>query len=418
LITTAFSFSLRAGIIPNLQAEFDLNAEQMGHINSMWFYGFPLAMVIGGLFYHKIGPKLIMQFAFIAHSLGIILTIWAGGFVGLMISTFLIGLGNGCTEAACNPMIADTYSGSKMNKMLNRFHMWFPGGMVLGYLLSLAMGGDGFALPWQWQVWIILVPAVIYAYLFWGQTFPKPKIEGVTSIAENSKAMVNPLFIFIFVLMAITAITEFAPQQWTTLILKESGASPLLITALITGVMAVGRFFAGPIIDKLDQTGVLLGSAVFATIGIYLFSTQTGAMAYVAALFFAVGVCYFWPVMIGFVAQRIPLSGALGMSAVGAMGMFSNGIFNPIIGGWIDKDMAEASQGFDLKGMKDAIAQKLPDFNGTPIEEIEATISKIELSAGQATLSSVLTFPIILIVAFTILYFWQKGKAKGAAAAH
>jgi hypothetical protein len=44
--------------------------------------------------------------------------------------TLLIGIGNGCTEAACNPMIADTYSGVKMNKMLNRFHMWFPGGLL------------------------------------------------------------------------------------------------------------------------------------------------------------------------------------------------------------------------------------------------------------------------------------------------
>ena len=157
--------------------------------------------------------------------------------------------------------------------------------------------------------------------------------------------------------------------------------------------MAVGRYFAGPIIDKFDQTGVLLGSAVFATIGIYLFSTQTGAMAYVAALFFAVGVSLFWPVMIGFVAQRIPLSGALGMSAVGAMGMFSNGIFNPIIGGWID----ENKMIIGAKGL---------------------TGDALDLAAGQATLTSIVTFPVILVIAFTFLFFWQKGKNTSGSSAH
>src|SRR5690606_35388181 len=116
-----------------------------------------------------------------------------------------------------------------------------------------------------------------------------------------------------------------------------SGASPMLILALVTGLMAVGRFFAGTVVQKLGQTGVLLGGAIFTAIGIYLFSVVTGPFAYVAAVFFAIGVCYFWPTMVGAVAQRVPLSGALGMSIIGGVGMFSTSIFQPIIGGWIDK---------------------------------------------------------------------------------
>ena len=123
LITTAFSFSLRAGVLPELGEVFNLTAKQLGDINSMWFFGFPIAMIIGGLTYHTIGPKKIMQFAFLAHTLGIVLTIFSGGYWGLIISTLLIGLGNGCTEAACNPMIADSATGKKMNTLLNRFHM-------------------------------------------------------------------------------------------------------------------------------------------------------------------------------------------------------------------------------------------------------------------------------------------------------
>ena len=118
LITTALSFSIRAGILPQLGDELSLSAQQLGSINSMWFFGFPISMVIGGLIYHKVGGARIMQFAFFAHAIGIIMTIYAGSFMGLMISTFLIGLGNGCTEAACNPLIADTYEGNKMSKMM------------------------------------------------------------------------------------------------------------------------------------------------------------------------------------------------------------------------------------------------------------------------------------------------------------
>ena len=116
LITTAFSFSIRAGILPQLGETFSLSAYQLGVINSMWFLGFPISMILGGLFYHVIGPKKIMQFAFIAHTLGIVLTIYSGGYTGLLISTLFIGIGNGCTEAACNPMIADSYTGKQMNR--------------------------------------------------------------------------------------------------------------------------------------------------------------------------------------------------------------------------------------------------------------------------------------------------------------
>lgn len=388
LITTAFSFSIRAGILPQLGDDFNLNAQELGFINSMWFVGFPISMVIGGLVYHSLGGKRIMQFAFLAHIAGIILTIYATGYNSLLLSTLLIGIGNGCTEAACNPMIADAYEGKKMNTLLNRFHMWFPGGIVLGSLISKFM--TDMSLGWQAQIWIIVIPTLIYAYLFAGQSFPKPKEEASSSISENFKAMLSPLFLFMMFCMAFTAISEFGPQQWTSLILSNSGAQPMLILALITGLMAIGRYFGGEMVHKLDQTGVLLGSAVMTTIGVYLLSTSTGSMVYVAAITFAIGVCYFWPNMIGFVAEKIPASGALGMSMVGAVGMFSTAIFQPIIGGWID-----ASR----------VAQQANGLSG----------NALELAAGQQTITYMVSFPGLLVVLFTVLYFWQK-KNKASVA--
>ncbi|MEM6845224.1 MAG: MFS transporter [Bacteroidota bacterium] len=398
LITTAFSFSIRAGILPQLGEEFGLTAEQLGFINSMWFLGFPISMVIGGLVYHTVGGKTIMNIAFLAHTVGILMTIYAGGYTTLLISTLLIGIGNGCTEAACNPMIADTYSGLKMNKMLNRFHMWFPGGLLIGSLISKFMTDGGIIvgdfewifLPtfsWEAQIWVIMIPTIIYAVLFFGKTFPKAKVEGATSLAENAKAMLSPVFIFLFVAMALTAITEFGPGQWVTFILGASGADPLLVIALTYGVVTVARYFAGPVVGSLGQTGVLLGGAILAAIGIYLFSTVTGPIAYLAAIIFGLGYGYFWPVMIGATAQRVPLSSALGMSVIGAVGMFSSAIFQPVIGGWIDGARA-ANVAEGLSG------------------------DALELAVGQDALQNMLIFPVILIVLFTIFFFWQKNSKK------
>ena len=384
LITTGFTYSIRAGILPQLGEEFGLTAEQLGFINLMWFLGFPISMVIGGLVYHTVGPKIIMNVAFLAHTLGIILTIYAGGYVGLLISTLLIGLGTGCTEAACNPMIADMYSGVTMNKMLNRFHMWFPGGILVGSLLSKFM--TDLSLGWQAQMWIIMIPTITYAVLFFGKTFPRTTVEGATSLGENFKAMLSPVYLFLIACMALTAISEFGPGQWVGIVLGSGGADPMLILALTAGLVAIGRFFAGPVVATLGQTGVLLGGAILATIGIYMFSTTTGPLIYLAAVVFAFGYCYFWPVMVGAVAQRVPLSSALGMSIIGAVGMFSTSIFQPIIGSWIDGSRAEK------------MAEGL-------------TGNALELATGQDTLEKMITFPAILIVLFTVFYFWQ-GKKK------
>ncbi|ERM84728.1 signal peptide protein [Rhodonellum psychrophilum GCM71 = DSM 17998] len=397
LITTAFTFAIRAGILPQLGQEFGLSGEQLGFINSMWFLGFPISMIIGGLVYHSFGPANIMRVAFVAHTLGILLTIYADGYTTLLISTLFIGFGNGCTEAACNPMIADMYSGVKMNKMLNRFHMWFPGGILLGALISKFMTDFGGVMGnWQTQMWVLMIPTVIYAVLFFGKRFPTPKVVGVTSLSENFKAMGRPVFIFLFFAMALTAISEFGPNQWVSIVLSSSGADAMLILALTTGVMALARFFAGPVVQRLGQTGVLLTGAILATIGIYMFSVVTGPIAYFAAIVFALGVGYFWPVMIGATAQRAPLTGALGMSIIGGVGMFSTAIFQPIIGGWIDGSTA-INQAAGLTG------------------------DDLQLAAGQDTLAKMVIFPIILVVLFTIFYFWQKNanpRTETIVAAH
>ncbi|WP_116106742.1 MFS transporter [Lewinella sp. IMCC34191] len=392
LVVTSMTFAIRAGILTELGQTFALTDTQLGWVNSMAFLGFPIAMIIGGLLYNNIGPRLMLWVAFICHLLGLFLTIFAGdlgplsGFWGLMISTFFIGFANGSVEAACNPMVADMYP-DKKTQMLNRFHVWFPGGIVIGSLIANFFGD---ALGWQWLIATMFVPTFIYAFLIFGQEFPKSKaISGDTM--ENIRSLVGPLFLFIVVCMTLTATTEFSTTQWVERILGASGASPMIVLALVTGIMAVGRFYAGPIVHNFNPTGVLLISAVLSTLGIYLLSTLTGAPVYFAAVVFALGICYFWPTMIGFVGEYIPQTGALGMSLVGGAGMFAQSIWNPIIGGWLEEARTTA-------------------------ERAGAVGPEADIIAGQATLSTMIWFPAILIVLFTGLYFYMKNRDTGVSA--
>lgn len=384
LIVTAMTFGVRAGILGQLGTDFGLTDTQLGFINSMAFIGFPIATVIGGLVYNSVGPRKLMIVAFVFHILGLVLTIFAGGYWTLLISTFFIGFANGSVEAACNPMIADMFT-TKRTAMLNKFHMWFPGGIVIGALVSKFMTSAG--MGWQMQIGIMLIPTLIYGFLFFGQQFPKSD-NIVSDTKENVKSVFTPLFIFIFICMSLTAITEFGPEQWITKILENSGASPLLILAMISGLVAIGRYFGGAVLKKLNPPTILWLSAIIATIAIYLMSTATGNMVYVAAILFAIGIMYFWPTMIGFVAEYIPKSGALGMSLVGGVGMFATGIWQPIIGSWLDK------------------AKEAKLASGLSLEDAE-------LAAGQSTLGNMVWFPVILIVLFGILFFMRKKVEEG-----
>jgi len=382
LTVTAMTFAIRAGILGQLSSSFVLSDTQLGWINSMAFLGFPVATMLGGLIYNLIGPRKMMYVAFAGHLLGLVLTIMASGFWGLLISTFFIGFANGSVEAACNPLIADIYHRNKVT-MLNRFHVWFPGGIMIGALLSAAMSKLG--LGWQLQIAMILIPTVIYGYLVFTTKFPEMK-HSEMSTRTNIRALFSPLYLFMLFCMSLTATTELGTQQWIERILSSSGAHPMLILAMITGLMAVGRQFAGPVIHRLHPTGVLLMSSIIAAAGIYFMSMASGPMVYVAALLFALGVMYFWPTMLGFVGEYLPKTGALGMSLIGGVGMFSAGWWQPVIGSWLDDSRANA------------LASGL-------------SAEAADLAAGQATLANMALFPLVLVVLFSLLFVFMRRSA-------
>ncbi|HEY8734842.1 MAG TPA: MFS transporter, partial [Puia sp.] len=155
LLVTSLSFGIRAGILNKLGTEFNLNASELGTIAATAFWGFPLAVVIGGFIVDIIGMKKLLVLAFIFHLAGIVLTIASTGYWTLFLSTLLIGIANGTVEAACNPLVASLFTDKKTTK-LNHFHLWFPGGIVIGTLIVFIL--DKFHVPWQIEVGTMLIP--------------------------------------------------------------------------------------------------------------------------------------------------------------------------------------------------------------------------------------------------------------------
>jgi len=421
LLVTAITFAIRARIEGVFTDDYGLTAEQVGRAFGPAFWGFAVAMFVGGYFIDLVKTRTIVWMAFGMHLIGIVLLLLAKDYTSLFIANVFIGLGNGSVEAACNPLVATIFP-DKKTKMLNRFHVWFPGGIVIGSLLA-ALIMDQFQLPWQVLVGMLFVPLAIYGFLFLGQKIPETErvATGVTykemmrnvgapftitlavifmilvatmpsistAVTGNNTTpiiiiaiiavliiiegravnKITLLFPFIFFCMLLTASTELGTTQWINALLAKNGIHPMIILAVVTGIMAVGRYFAGGLVHRLNPTGVLLGSAIISFAGLLLLSISEGPiMTVFSAAVFAVGVCYFWPTMIGVASEYVPKSGALGMSILGGAGFVATSMVLPIMG------------------------------------------KSIETAGAQITLRNMSVLPAILIVLFIILYIIIKNK--------
>lgn len=420
LIVTSMTFAIRAKIEFVFGTDYGLSNEEIGWAFGPAFWGFTVAMFAGGLIIDIVKTKTVVWAAFACHAIGLILLLITKDKMMLFVSNVFIGLGNGSVEAACNPLITTLYPKEK-TRMLNKFHVWFPGGIVIGGLLA-ALTMDVIDLPWQVLVGILFIPLIAYGYMFLGQSIPETErvtsgvsykdmlrnvgapytiiatifamilIASIPSLqVDFSSSMtyvvlaiivliiiiegkvlnkISLLFPFVLLAMFLTASTELGTTQWINGLLENSGINPMIILVVITGIMALGRFFAGPLIHKLNPTGVLLGSAVLSAIGLYMLSAVSGAfLTMTAAIIFAIGVCYFWPTMLGFVAEYIPKTGALGLSIMGGAGMVATSMVLPIMG-----------QSMDTAG-------------------------------PQMTLRYLSILPAILIVLFLLLYIQRRNKA-------
>ncbi|MDG1803917.1 MFS transporter, partial [Flavicella sp.] len=222
LITTAMTFAIRARLETVFGPEgVGLTLEQIGYAFTPAFWGFTLAMIIGGPLVDTLGIKKITWIAFVTHAIGIVWTLLATSMTSLFIATLFVGIGNGMVEAALNPMIASMYSENK-TKMLNRFHVWFPGGIVIGSLAGYIIM-DVMGLGWQAMVSVLFIPVMIYGVLFYGQKFPlTERVQLGISKEKMVSSLGKPLFLFMVFCMFLTAASELGTTQRIESLLKTS----------------------------------------------------------------------------------------------------------------------------------------------------------------------------------------------------
>jgi fucose permease len=398
LVVTAMTFATRGSFVEAWATEFNLTHAQVGWIVGTAFWGFTVAMVFGGPLVDIIGLGKIISIAFFCHVVGIVLTIVATGFWSLFISTLLIGIANGSVEAACNPLITSMYTDEKTRR-LNRFHAWFPTGIVIGGLTVYLLNNIGLA-DWRYAMGIMMLPTFVYGYLFLNKKFPQTeRVVSGFSYKEMLKACVSPLFLFMAFCMLLTSGTEIGTNQWIAALLANVSDNPILLLVWISGIMAVTRLSGGALIHNIKSTIVLLTSSILSFIGCILMGYSSGVMFFASAGIFALGIAFFWPSMLGFVSENIPASGALGLAIMGGIGHLGGAIAQPVMGAIFDaQTILAVPDGQSADVLRSALA-------GTQEAAAWATA---QLTGGANTLRYVASVPAVLIILFTFLNIWKR----------
>lgn len=393
ILAAGVGFSIRGGILGDWGEQFGFTQGDLGKITGGGLTGFGIIILIGALLADKLGYGTLMVLAFVAHLSSAVLTLAAtpvfnslGGldseaakeaaYSCLFWGMFLFAIGNGIAEAVVNPLVATLFPQSKTH-YLNILHAGWPGGLIVGGLLSYFMVGK---VSWEIQIAMFLIPTVIYGLMLLGQRFPQSEASasgvsysemlqqvgmlgggiicvllGYFFVQTAGNMGLNPLWgwalaavlfavfavatdwtlgpvllAFLLVIHALVGYVELGTDSWIANITGNIMASPqkgLLLFVYTSGLMFVLRFFAGPIVHRISPLGLLFVSAVMGATGLYLLGGATTVVAcVVAATVYGFGKTYLWPTMLGVVSERFPKGGAITIGTIGGVGMLSAGL--------------------------------------------------------------------------------------------
>jgi len=368
LMTTAVAFSIRGDVGDPLARAFHITNTQEGIVFSPVFWGFCLAVFVGGAVLDAVGMRLIHILSALGYIIGPLLVVLAPRpieptatvlttpeFPSLFSTTsttmlylgfLLMGLSQGLVEAVINPLTVTIYSNEK-TKRLNMLHAWWPGGLIIGGLLAVALTSTIQA-SWQLKLSLVVIPAAAYLMMAISMRYPQTeRAVANVSNAEMWKQIGQPLFLLFWICMWMTAAAELGPDQWFPTImgrlvpqLNPSAGSGILFLVYTAGLMFVLRtWFSG--VAHRSPVGTLIVSSLLVWIGLYWLGSLgpgTSAMtAITAATIFGFGKTYIWPTMLGFTSEQFPKGGALLISIMGGTGMLSVGLALPIMGAKIDE---------------------------------------------------------------------------------
>ena len=413
LVATAMAFSIRADVMNNMKGEFVLSDEQLGWIAGAGIWGFTISIFIWGALIDVLGMRTALWMAFIGHIVGSTLIVFiAHSFWPLFIGWLVIALANGMIEASINPLAATIYPDKKTH-MLNVLHAWWPGGLVIGGLLGYGLSAtiaDKMSPEALWRVKVafVYIPAIIYGFMILGQKFPQTeRVQAKVSTGAMFMEALRPGFLILLFCMFITASIELGPDQWIAVLTGKlvAGMPGILVLVWTAGLMFLLRFFAGPLVHKLSAMGLLITASVIAGVGLVLLSySTTMGVIFLAATVFGIGKTYFWPTMLGTVAERYPKGGALLLALMGGSGMAIVGLVAvPVMGGLQDHyfrtSLPQPVQQMVLVDGKVDQA-KVITVRDSQNEEAKKELAEADKVAAAATLRWVAAASLVLIVVF------------------
>jgi MFS family permease len=255
-----------------------------------------------------------------------------------------------------------------------------------------------------------------------------------------TRSLGKPLFILLLLIMVPLAITELGTDSWITDLMtpamSDIGLQAGWVLVYTSAIMFVLRFFAGPIIHKVSPLGLLAICSLIAAAGLFLLSQSAGVMILVAATIYGLGKTFFWPTMLGVVAERFPKGGALTLNITGGLGMIAAGVIGAGILGFVqDKSVAANVKTYDVQNNNSLQSTYLTDEKtsvfgnyralnqqklATASEQEKNAIGDIQNNSKKGALRDVVIFPIIMFLSYVslIIYFRSKGGYKAVVLKH
>src|SRR5882762_911383 len=230
LATAGMAFGIRGDIGGALQGHFfdpidpANSARLIGEVVGILFLGFAFAIAIGSPLLDFFGMGRLLGVSSLCFAGGTLIVLFADQLKGsipvywvLWTGMLLTGIGQGLVETVINPLAATLYPEDKTHK-LNVLHAWWPGGLIIGGLLGLAIGYLKF--NWQVQMALVLLPAAVFGIMAAGSKFPPTeRVAAGVSARGMLKEVLRPFFIVWFLCMFLTAASELAPGQWVDMAL-------------------------------------------------------------------------------------------------------------------------------------------------------------------------------------------------------
>ena len=412
LTSAAISLSLRVAVSDEISTELFSLIDPSNSVTLMTqalgvsFLGFAITLFFGSLALDFIGIRRMLSFSGIAFTSGALLVIFSDSLAEgepvyrlVWLGMALQGLGWGSVEAAINPLAATIYPKDTTHR-INVLHAWWPAGLVIGGLWSLA--ADRMALDWRVILSALMLPAIATTCLSLISEFPQTqRVQSGVSFRDMVYEIIRrPSFFIWFGAMFLTAASELAPGQLVELILTQTvGMQGIIILIYVSGIMFVFRHFAGPLSHYLSPVGLLWCSSLLAGIGLYLLSIASSPLtAIVAATFWGAGVCFMWPTMLAQAAERYPSGGPWTIGLIGTAGALSIHFVLPQFGAVYDKAKIYAAGG----------EQALADLSSSKLDQVARV-------AAEETFQTIAILPIVLLVIFGSVFIYERLRNKANA---